>query len=353
MFKVFQKQRHHLIGVDISSTSVKVLELSIKNGRYWVESYGLSPLKNCHDADKNSDDPDVIANALVDAIHIANPYAHQAAIAIPSRMAIEKIIEMDAELDDDSREMQIRLQADQHIPFPLEEVSLDFEVLGPSSHAADQVNVLLVAARTEHIQTRVKALELAGLSVTIADVERYAIERASEVFSDLLPIGTRLVAILDIGHTLTTLSVLEQRKIIYTREHVFGGQQLTQQIQDYYGLSFEEAGRAKKTKLLPDDYETQVLTPFLENVVQHVIKSLQFFYSSTAYHALDHVLLAGGNANIDGLAARLQRKIGCPVSIANPFLHMGLSPQIDQKKLKNDAPSLLTACGLALRSFDP
>jgi type IV pilus assembly protein PilM len=274
------------------------------------------------------------------------------AIAVPTSMVINKIIEMDADMTADEREVQIRMDAEQYIPFPLDEVSLDFEVLSDKLANPNRVNVLLVATRTENVDTRVEVLELANLSAKIADVESYAMERAFSVFADTLPIGANTVGILDIGHTMTTLSVMQKGKIIYTREQVFGGRQLTQDVQSRYGLSFEEAGRAKKERTLPDDYDTEVLEPFLDAVVQQAARSLQFFFSSSQFNEIDHILLAGGNANIPGLAKLLQQKLGYRVTIANPFLQMGFSPQIDIKKIENDASSLMVACGLALRSFD-
>jgi type IV pilus assembly protein PilM len=267
-------------------------------------------------------------------------------------MVINKIIEMDADMTADEREVQIRMDAEQYIPFPLDEVSLDFEVLPDKLANPNRVNVLLVATRTENVDTRVEVLELANLSAKIADVESYAMERAFSVFADTLPIGANTVGILDIGHTMTTLSVMQKGKIIYTREQVFGGRQLTQDVQSRYGLSFEEAGRAKKERTLPDDYDTEVLEPFLDAVVQQAARSLQFFFSSSQFNEIDHILLAGGNANIPGLAKLLQQKLGYRVTISNPFLQMGFSPQIDIKKIENDASSLMVACGLALRSFD-
>ncbi|WP_089605297.1 pilus assembly protein PilM [Acinetobacter piscicola] len=352
MLRLYRKPNKGLIGVDISSTSVKILELSVKNGRYWVESYGLSPLLDGSVVEKNILNPEAVADALERAVNIANPQSQNVAVAVPTSMVIHKVIEMDADMSDEEREVQIRMDAEQYIPFPLDEVSLDFEVLQDKLAVSNRANVLLVATRTENIDSRVEVLEIAGLSPKIADVESYAIERAFDVFSDTLPIGVNMVGILDIGHTMTTLSVMQNGKIIYTREQVFGGKQLTQDVQNRYGLSYEEAGRAKKDRTLPDDFETEVLMPFLEAVVQQAARSLQFFFSSSQFNEIDHILLAGGNANIPGLAKLLQQKLGYRVTIANPFLQMGFSPQIDLNKIENDAPSLMVACGLALRSFD-
>ena len=352
MLRLYRKPSKGLVGVDISSTTVKLLELSVKNGRYWVESYAVMPLPENSVVEKSILNPEAVADALERAVNLANPHTTHVAIAVPTSMVIHKIIEMDADMSDEEREVQIRMDAEQYIPFPLDEVSLDFEVLPDRLANPNRVNVLLVATRTENVDTRVEVLELAGLVAKVADVESYAMERAFSVFADTLPMGANTVGVLDIGHTMTTLSVMQKGKIIYTREQVFGGRQLTQDVQSRYGLSFEEAGRAKKERTLPDDYDTEVLEPFLDAVVQQAARSLQFFFSSSQFNEIDHILLAGGNANIPGLAKLLQQKLGYRVTIANPFLQMGFSPQIDIKKIENDASSLMVACGLALRSFD-
>lgn len=352
MLRLYRKPSKGLIGVDISSTSVKVLELSVKNNRYWVESYALVPLPEGSVVEKNILNPEAVGDALERAVNLANVQSTDVTLAVPTSMVITKIIEMDADMNDDEREIQIRDDAEQYIPFPLDEASLDFEVLPDRLANPNRVNVLLVATRIENVEARSEALELGGLTPKIADVESFAIENAFKVFSDTLPMGVNTVGILDIGHTMTTLSVMQNNKVIYTREQVFGGKQLTQEIQNRYGLSFEEAGRAKKSRTLPDDYDIEVLEPFLEAVVQQAARSLQFFFSSSQFNEIDHILLAGGNANIPGLAKLLQQKLGYRVTIANPFLQMGFSPQIDIKKIENDASSLMVACGLALRSFD-
>lgn len=352
MLRLYRKPSKGLIGVDISSTSVKVLELSVKNNRYWVESYALVPLPEGSVVEKNILNPEAVGDALERAVNLANVQSTDVALAVPTSMVITKIIEMDVDMNDDEREIQIRDDAEQYIPFPLDEASLDFEVLPDRLANPNRVNVLLVATRIENVEARAEALELGGLTPKIADVESFAIENAFKVFSDTLPMGVNTVGILDIGHTMTTLSVMQNNKVIYTREQVFGGKQLTQEIQNRYGLSFEEAGRAKKSRTLPDDYDIEVLEPFIEAVVQQAARSLQFFFSSSQFNEIDHILLAGGNANIPGLAKLLQQKLGYRVTIANPFLQMGFSPQIDIKKIENDASSLMVACGLALRSFD-
>lgn len=277
-----------------------------------------------------------------------------AAVAVAGSAVITKIIEMEAGLSEEELENQIKIEADQYIPYPLEEVAIDFEVQGVTARSADRVNVLLAACRKENVEVREAALALAGLSAKVVEIEAYSLERAYGLLAEQLGGGEEdlTVAIVDIGATMMTLSVLHNGQTIYTREQLFGGKQLTDEIQRRYGLSTEEAGLAKKQGGLPDDYETEVLNPFKEAVVQQVSRSLQFFFAAGQYSDVDYILLAGGTASIVGLDQLVQQKIGTSTLVANPFANMTLSNKVNAGALASDAPSLMMACGLAMRSFD-
>ena len=251
-------------------------------------------------------------------------------------------------------EQQIQMEADQYIPYPLEEVNLDFEILGPAENDPDRVDVLLAASRSENVNDRIDAIELAGLKARVIDVESYAIENAYSLLAPQLPEQgiDQTVAVLDVGATMTTLNVMHDLKTIYTREQVFGGKQLTEEIQRRYGLSYEEAGMAKRQGGLPDNYVPEVLEPFKEAMAQQVSRSLQFFFSSSHYNAVDHIVLAGGSAMINGIDEMIANKLGVNTTIANPFTHMTLASRVKAQSLSNDAPALMIACGLAMRSFD-
>ena len=255
-------------------------------------------------------------------------------------------------LSDVEREAQIRLDADQYVPYPLEDVNLDFEVLGPSLVSEDMVQVLLAASRSENVDQRVDALAFGGMQTKVMDIESHAIERAFGLMADNLPNMPELVALVDIGHNQTTLYIAKNGEFIYSREQLFGGVQLTEAIQNRYGLSAEEATLSKRERTLPDDYYPEVLTPFIENTIQQITRSLQFYFSSSQYSSIDHVVLAGGSSSIAGLAGMAQQKLGVSVSVANPFTNMTIAPNIDNEQLTIDAPGLMAACGLALRSFD-
>ena len=261
---------------------------------------------------------------------------------------------MPASLSEDEMEAQLELEADQYIPYALDEVSLDFIVQGPTEKAMDMVDVLLVASRRENVGDRVAALELAGIKAEVVDVESYAVEHSAKLVFEQLPVNQldQVIAVADVGATVTTLNVLHGQRIIYTREQGFGGKQLTEEIQRRYGLSYEEAGLAKKHGGLPDNYGPEVLEPFKNALAQQIGRSLQFFLSSSTHRNVDHVILAGGSASIPGVDRYVEESLGIPTLVANPFVNMTTSPRIKAQNLTNDAPSLMTACGLALRSFD-
>jgi type IV pilus assembly protein PilM len=266
---------------------------------------------------------------------------------------ITKIIPMPAELDDNDLEAQVELEAVNYIPYPIEEVNLDFEVRGPMPNNPEMVQVLLAASRSENVELRQSALELGGLTARVMDVDAFAVENACALLSGELPIPhDGVVALVDIGATMTTLNVLRSQRSIYTREQVFGGKQLTDEVMRRYGLSYDEAGQAKRQGGLPESYEIEVLEPFKEALVQQVSRLLQFFYAGSDFNRVDQVVLAGGCASIPGIASLVEEQIGVPTVIANPLANMALGPRVQAHALAQDAPALMIACGLALRSFD-
>ena len=354
MLGLFKKKANTLLGIDISSTSVKLIELSRSGSRYKVEAYAVEPLPPNTIVEKNIAELETVGQVIARLVTKARTGVKHAAVAVAGSAVITKTIEMEAGLSDEELENQIRIEADQYIPYPLEEVAIDFEVQGATARSADRVNVLLAACRKENVEVREAALALAGLTAKVVEIEAYSLERAYGLLAEQLGNGEEdlTVAVVDIGATMMTLSVLHNGQTIYTREQLFGGKQLTDEIQRRYGLSTEEAGLAKKQGGLPDDYETEVLNPFKEAVVQQVSRSLQFFFAAGQYSDVDYILLAGGTASVVGLDQLVQQKIGTPTLVANPFANMTLSNKVNAGALASDAPSLMMACGLAMRSFD-
>ncbi len=351
---LFTPRKPPLVGLDISSTAVKLLELSRSGDRYRVEAYAVEPLPPNSVIEKNISDVEAVGEAIKRAVKRSGTRTKFAAAAVAGSAVITKTISMPASLSEDEMEQQIQLEADQYIPYPLEEVNLDFEVLGPSEHDPERVDVLLAASRSENVDVRVAAIEIAGLKARVIDVEAYAMENAFQLQAAQLPEQgiDQTVALVDVGATMTTLNVLHDLKTIYTREQVFGGKQLTEEIQRRYGLSYEEAGMAKRQGGLPDNYVPEVLEPFKEAMAQQVSRSLQFFFSSSQFNTVDHIVLAGGSAMLPGVDELIADKLGVNTSIANPFADMTIASRVKAQSLSNDAPALLIACGLAMRSFD-
>ena len=351
---MFERKTPPILGLDISTTAVKLLELSRKGKRYRVESYAVEPLPPNSIVEKNIADVEGVGDAIKRAVKRSGTKSKFAAAAVAGSAVITKIITMPASITDEEMEGQIELEADQYIPFPLDEVNLDFEVIGRSMKDSDKIDVLLAASRSENVDIRVDAIEIAGLTAKVIDIEAYAMENAFELIREQMPDHglDKTIAIIDIGATMTTLSVLHDLKTIYTREQTFGGKQLTEDIQRRYGLSYEEAGMAKRQGGLPDDYHAEVLEPFKRAMVQQVGRALQFFYSSSEYSSVDHIVLAGGSSSIEGVDDLIAEQENVATTIANPFANMKIASGIKAQVLENDAPALMIACGLALRSWD-
>ena len=350
----FTSRKNPVIGIDISSTSVKALELSNTGSGYRIEYYGVEPLPaNCI-TEKVISDVDAVGDSIRKVLKRIGTKAKKCTLAVAGSAVITKVITMPSSLSDSEMEGQIQIEADQYIPYALEEVNLDFNVLGPTEGNPETVDVLLAASRSENVEMRVAAAEVAGLTPMVVDVEAYAIENVYPLLVDQVP-GQgidKTVGILDIGSTMTSLNVMQNGTMIYTREQPFGGKQLTEEIMHQYGLTYEEAGLAKKEGGLPDNYVTDLLEPFKLTAAQQANRFLQFFYSASQHSTVDHIVLAGGCASIPGLDEKIQNELGISVSIANPFTSVSLGPKVNPQALGNDAPALLIASGLALRAFD-
>lgn len=351
---LFNSNKAAILGLDISSTSVKLLELAQEGDKYRVQSLAVEPLPDNAVVDKNIQDVDAVGATIAKAVKRSGTRAKEAAVAVSGSAVITKVITMPAGLSESELESQIELEADQYIPYPLEEINLDFEVIGESKNNPETVDVLLAASRSENIELRSAALALGGLNPRIVDVEAYTIENSSKLITHQLAQDTEnnIIAVIDIGATMTSLNVVENNQLIYTREQSFGGKQLTEEIMRRYGLAYDEAGRLKKDGGLPDNYIQEVLEPFKETIAQQVSRFLQFFYTSGQHNSVDMIALAGGCASIPGIDELVESQLDTPTVVANPFAEMSLSSKVNPQNLSSDAPSLMIACGLAMRSFD-
>ncbi|MHC8441551.1 MAG: pilus assembly protein PilM [Candidatus Eutrophobiaceae bacterium] len=342
-----------LIGLDISETSIKLLELTAQGSSFRVESYAVEPLPSEAVTDRTITDVDAVGQAIKRVVAKSRTKNTNAAVAVSGSSVITKIISMPAGLSDTEMEDQLQVEADEYIPFPLEEVAMDFEVIGTSADSPDRVDVILAASRVEIVDNCVAAMEIGGLTAKVVDVESFVIDNVVALLMMDNPHQgdekTETVAVADVGSAIMTFSVLENMKTVYSREQQFGGAQLTEEIQRRYGLSFEEAGIAKKRGGLPDNYEPEVLEPFKESMVQQIERAQQFFFSSSNVESIDRIILAGGCAAIPGVAKLVKERMGIETAVANPFAKMTFNSRVSEENLRKDASALMIAVGLALR----
>ncbi|MGH8676127.1 MAG: pilus assembly protein PilM [Burkholderiales bacterium] len=354
-FDIFKPKTPPLFGLDISSSSVKMLEIVEAGKGYVVERHAIEPLPKDAVVDGNINNLEAVADAVKRGHKRLGTRTRHVAMAVPSGAVITKKIVVSSALREEDLEVQVQTEANQYIPFALEEVNLDFQVIGSPAGKPEDQEVLIAATRKEKVEDRVAVADSAGRKAIVMDVESYAQMAALGLVVKQLPNQGRdqNIAVVDVGANVMNVTVLRNEQSVYTREQAFGGNQLTTDIVSRYGMSPEEAENAKRSGGLPDDFETEVLRPFMDNLSMEVQRALQFFFTSTSYNQVDHILLAGGSAVIPGLDEVVHTRTHVPAMVANPFAAMQTSPRVQLKRLMQDAPSLIVACGLAMRRFDP
>ena len=351
---LFSRQPEPMLGLDISSSSVKLVELSRdKAGRLTLERCAIEPLERGWITDGNIEKFDEVAEAVRRLVKKSGTKTKNVAMALPPSAVITKKIVLPDGLTDQELELQVEAEANQYIPFPLDEVSLDFCVVGPSANSVGDIDVLIAASRREKVQDIQGLAEAAGLKPVVIDVESYASRLATARLIENLPskgLGS-IVALFEVGALTTSMQVIRDDEVLYDRDQAFGGAQLTQLIVRQYGFSLEEAESKKRSGDLPDDYEASVLRPFVDSMVQEIGRALQFFFTSTPHNKVDYVMLAGGSSALPGLTASVTQHTTFACNLVDPFEGMEMGDGVRLKKMTREAPSYLTSCGLALRRF--
>jgi type IV pilus assembly protein PilM len=353
-FSFLQTTAPPLIGVDISSSALKMVELSeAGKGAYRLERYALEPLAKDVVTDGNIANLDQVSDALRRGHRRLGTRNRNVALALPAAMVITKKIIVPAGQTEEELELQVEAEANQYIPFALDEVNLDFQILGPAPNNPEEVEVLIAASRKEKVEDRVAIAEAAGLKPRVMDVESYATEDAFQMIAPSLPANGRdqNIALADIGAHVMHFYVLRNNQILFSRDQAFGGNQLTHEIQRAFNLSPEEAESAKRNAGLPENYDADVLQPFMETLALEITRALQFFFTSTSYSQVDQIVLTGGCALLPGLDELVGKRAGVNTIVGNPFANMAVADRIRPRQLAADAPLLLIACGLAMRSF--
>ncbi len=341
-------------GLDISSSSVKLVELSRRpSGEFVVERFAAESLEKGWVVDGQIEKFDEVAEAIRRVVVASGARTRQVVLAMPPSAVITKRIMLPAGLREEEMEVQVESEANQYIPFSLDEVSLDFCVLGPSEASPSDVEVLIAASRKDRVQDRQGVAEAAGLTPVVIEVESHAVRLATGRLVAALPRQGKdsLVALFEIGSDATSLKVLRDEEMLYDRDQAFGGSQLTQLISRQYGLSFEEAEQKKRSGDLPEDYPRAILEPFVDSLAHEIGRALQYFFTSTPHHKVHYVMLAGGTATLPGLTDRVTERSGFASMVVNPFDDMAFGSGVRETRVRREAPAYLTACGLAMRRF--
>jgi type IV pilus assembly protein PilM len=351
--KLFATKTDPVIGLDIGSTAIRLIQLSTQGSGYRIDHFAVEPLSTGVVADKTVQDVEAVSNAISRAVSASGTRAKSCAIAVSGSAVFTKTISLPADLAETDVESQVQIEANQYIPYPLDEVSLDFEVLGPSPKNADLMDILLAASKSENIESRQDAIDTAGLKAKVVDVEAFAIANAFELIRqrDGL-IRTDAVGFFDIGFDQTTLLVIKSGQVTYTRDHPFGGRQLLEETQRRYNMTPEEASFFERNEEAPEDFEEEVLEPFQLNLVHQISRALQFYASSNEYSNISTIYLSGGAAALKGLAPMVQHELGMTTRIADPITGLDIAPNVAITALKRNANNMMVAVGLALRGFD-
>ncbi|WP_448567899.1 pilus assembly protein PilM [Thalassotalea ganghwensis] len=352
---LLRKKASLMVGIDIGSHSAKAVLMSQGSDGYILEALVTEPMPRGAIIDREIQDIEAVGNVIAKIRKKIASSVMTAAAAVSGQTVITKVIYMDVALTEQELASQIEVEADSLIPYPLDEVSLDFETLDVNESDPSKVNVLLSAARTESVEARVAALEAGGFETKVIDVESYAVSRSYDLTLSLLPDDAKdkVVAIVDIGSTMTLFSVTDSGKHVYSRDQIFGGEQYTRSIVSYYNKSFEDAELAKVNNDLPPNYTFEVLAPFHTILVQQIRRAIQMFLTSSGKKKVDYILLSGGTALVEGVQQLLTDELGVHTVVANPFNDIEISSKIDKDTLDKTAPQYMVAAGLALRSFSP
>ncbi|GLX82032.1 pilus assembly protein PilM [Thalassotalea eurytherma] len=352
---LWKKKAPMMVGIDIGSHSIKAVLLGQGTDGYTLEAIAVEAMPRGAVIDREIQDIEAVGKILSKVRKKIAAKVNQASAAVSGQTVITKVIYMDVNLTEEELANQIEIEADSLIPYPLDEVSLDFETLDVNESDPSKVNVLLSAARTESVEARVSALASGGFQTKVIDIESYAVSRSYDLCLPLLPSDAeeKVVAIVDIGATMMLFSATDKGQHIYSRDQLFGGEQYTRSIVSYYNKSFEEAELAKISKELPPNYTFEVLAPFHTMLVQQVRRAIQMFLTSSGKSKVDYLVVSGGTAMVEGLQTLLADELGVHTVIAQPFKEMMVAESVDKNLLASVEPQLMVAAGLAMRSFSP
>jgi len=341
-----------MIGIDIGAHNVKGVLLSKSSNGYKVEATAKLPLPKGAVVDNVILDVESVGNVIAKLRKKFPKAVKNVIAAVSGSGVISKTVYLNAVQNDEELESQIEIEAENLIPYPLDEVSIDFEIIGENENDSHKIDVLLIASRTELVQARVSSIEAGNFFAKVMDVNGYALGRTYSLISHQFDDDTsKPVALIDIGATTLTLAVIVDGETVFIKEQPFGGEQYTQSIAAYYNMEYAEAETAKLNDELPRNYVFEVLAPFQTAMIQQIRRTLQMYSTSKYGSEISHILLSGGCSQIPTIDKVLSEELNIPTNLAKPFLHSEVHKDINFDALNKEASMYMVASGLALRSF--
>ncbi|HMA16932.1 MAG TPA: type IV pilus assembly protein PilM [Thermoanaerobaculia bacterium] len=345
---LFRKAKN-LVGLDIGSSAVKLVELKdAKGGGYRLVKSGLETLSPEAIVDGAIMDASLVVDSINRLVSTLNVRNQDFGTSVSGHSVIVKKISLPSMSAEELSE-SIRWEAEQYVPFDINDVNLDYVVL--ESGAGDTMDVLLVAVKKDKIGDYTSVISQAGRNPLLVDVDSFALQNAYEAN---YPVEAgRVVALVNIGASVTNVNVLSGPHTLFWRDISFGGNQYTDAIQKQLSLSFDQAEKLKKGERSAD-HSVQEILPILRSVTDDLAQELQktfdFFQATTSTQKIDHLLLSGGSSRVVNLDTQLKERFGMPVEVMNPFRQIDITgTSVSAEWLTENAPSLAVAVGLAIR----
>lgn len=340
-----------MIGLDIGTRYIKAVLFEQEGSQIKVQSFACEQINGNAFADREIKDFDAVSNALKKVKLSLKSKKKDVVVAISGGSVLSKIVYMDPDQQDFELETQIEIESDSLIPYPLEEVYLDFEELGESKTHVGKVDVLLSAAHKDVVDSRITLLREVEFNPKVVDIESYALGNAIIEFADYPE--DKPILCFNIGASQLQLCVVLNDRVIYSKEHSFGMNSLIQDLSIIHTLEKSETEQQLVNGYLPATWREDTFPIFLANLNQHISRAVQMYISSTGAERPEAMILSGGGANIEEIAAELEGELAVDVSIFNPFKDMQISEKAEQQGFHKVAPQLAIAAGLASRSFKP
>lgn len=351
---IFAPKAPPVLGVDISASAIKMVELIADKKGMRLERYAVEPISEPFLTDGSVTNTDGLAAAIQACYSKLGSKVKGVATALPASMIITKVVRLARGQSDLEIEDQVAQDLSNTIPFSIDEASIDFQE--GDDGAEDDVPVFASAALRVRVEERVNAIEQAGLKAVIVDSEQLALIDAVEKYMERNGLASqdRNILIVDIGSTITQFYILRNGEVIHNRESNFGGSQLTDDIQSRLGVTKDEARRIKMGAKESENPELvqSLQDGFADAAAQEARRQIQLFTTSTQHAAVDTVFLSGGSVAIPGLSESVEAALTVTTRLLNPFEGMSVSSNIDEDRLAREASSLVIACGLAMRRFD-